>query len=113
METGTAIPYAIFKLIDRGKFYIDTNVEVYTGQVIGENNRDGDLVVYVNKTKKLTNMRSSGSDDKVLIPPPVRFSLEEYMEIIRGDEYLEITPRSLRLRKILLNEHDRKRSAKM
>ena len=113
METGTAIPYAIFKLIDRGKFYIDTNVEVYAGQVIGENSRDGDLVVNVNKTKKLTNMRSSGSDDKVLIPPPVRFSLEEYMEIIRGDEYLEITPRSLRLRKILLNEHDRKRSAKM
>ncbi len=113
METGTAIPFAIFKLIDRGKFYIDTNVEVYAGQVIGENNRSGDLVVNVNKTKKLTNMRSSGSDDKVLIPPPVRFSLEEYMEIIRDDEYLEITPRSLRLRKILLNEHDRKRMSKI
>jgi GTP-binding protein len=112
METGTAIPFAIFKLVDRGKFYINTNVEVYAGQVIGENNRAGDMVVNVNKTKKLSNMRSSGSDDKVLIPPPIKFSLEEYMEIIRNDEYLEITPRSLRLRKILLNETDRKRSNK-
>ena len=113
METGTAIPFAIFKLIDRGKFYINTNVEVYAGQVIGENSRGGDLVVNVNKTKKLSNMRSSGSDDKVLIPPPIKFSLEEYMEIIRDDEYLEITPRSLRLRKILLNETDRKRASKI
>ncbi len=112
METGTAIPFAIFKLVDRGKFYINTNVEVYAGQVIGENNRGGDMVVNVNKTKKLSNMRSSGSDDKVLIPPPIKFSLEEYMEIIRDDEYLEITPRSLRLRKILLNETDRKRANK-
>jgi GTP-binding protein len=112
METGTAIPFAIFKLVDRGKFYINTNVEVYAGQVIGENNRGGDMVVNVNKTKKLSNMRSSGSDDKVLIPPPIKFSLEEYMEVIRNDEYLEITPRSLRLRKILLNETDRKRSNK-
>ncbi len=113
METGTAIPFAIFKLVDRGKFYINTNVEVYAGQVIGENNRGGDMVVNVNKTKKLSNMRSSGSDDKVLIPPPIKFSLEEYMEIIRNDEYLEITPRSLRLRKILLNETDRKRANKI
>ncbi len=113
METGIAIPFAIFKLIDRGRFYINTNVEVYAGQVIGENNRAGDLVVNVNKTKKLSNMRSSGSDDKVLIPPPIRFSLEEYMEVIRNDEYLEITPRTLRLRKILLNEHDRKRQSKI
>ncbi|NQU35705.1 MAG: translational GTPase TypA [Bacteroidetes bacterium] len=113
METGIAIPFAIFKLIDRGRFYINTNVEVYAGQVIGENNRAGDLVVNVNKTKKLSNMRSSGSDDKVLIPPPIKFSLEEYMEIIRNDEYLEITPRMLRLRKILLNEHDRKRQARV
>jgi len=113
METGTAIPFAIFKLVDRGKFYINTNVEVYAGQVIGENNRSGDMVVNVNKTKKLSNMRSSGSDDKVLIPPPIKFSLEEYMEIIRNDEYLEITPRSLRLRKILLNETDRKRAKKV
>ncbi len=112
METGTAIPYAIWKLIDRGKFYIAPNEEVYAGQVIGEHTRAGDLVVNVNKTKKLTNMRSAGSDDKVLIPPHIRFSLEEYMEIIREDEYLEVTPRSLRLRKIILNEHDRKRAAK-
>ena len=113
METGTAIPFAIFKLIDRGKFYINPNVEVYAGQVIGENNRAGDLVVNVNKTKKLSNMRSSGSDDKVLIPPSIKFSLEEYMEIIRNDEYLEITPRTIRLRKIHLNEIERKRMSKI
>jgi GTP-binding protein len=112
METGTAIPYAIWKLLDRGKFYISPNDEVYAGQVIGEHTRAGDLVVNVNKTKKLTNMRSAGSDDKVLIPPRIRFSLEEYMEIIRSDEYLEVTPRSLRLRKIILNELDRKRANK-
>ncbi len=112
METGTAIPYAIWKLTDRGKFYIPPNEEVYAGQVIGEHSRAGDLVVNVNKTKKLTNMRSAGSDDKVLIPPHIRFSLEEYMEIIREDEYLEVTPRSLRLRKIILSEHERKRAAK-
>jgi len=113
METGTAIPYAIWKLVDRGKFFIHTNEDIYAGQVIGENARAGDLVVNVNKTKKLSNMRASGSDDKVLIPPPIRFSLEEYMETIREDEYLEVTPRSLRLRKILLNEHDRKRQSKV
>ena len=113
METGTAIPFAIFKLVDRGKFYINPNVEVYSGQVIGENSRAGDLVVNINKTKKLSNMRSSGSDDKVLIPPSIKFSLEEYMEIIRNDEYLEITPRTLRLRKIYLNEIERKRKAKV
>lgn len=112
METGVAVPFAIFKLVGRGKFFINTNVEVYRGQVIGENSRAGDLVVNVNKTKKLSNMRASGSDDKVLIPPPIKFSLEEYMEVIRNDEYLEITPRSLRLRKIMLNETDRKRMAK-
>jgi len=113
METGTAIPFAIFKLVDRGSFYVNPNQEVYAGQVIGLNSRAGDLVVNVNKTKKMSNMRSSGADDKVLIPPSIKFSLEEYMEIIREDEYLEVTPRSLRLRKILLNEHDRKRAAKV
>jgi len=112
METGVAVAYAIWKLVDRGRFYVIPGEEVYAGQVIGENTRAGDLVVNVNKTKKLSNMRASGSDDKVLIPPPIRFSLEEYMESIREDEYLEVTPRSLRLRKILLNEHDRKRQAK-
>jgi GTP-binding protein len=112
METGAAIPYAIWKLVDRGSFYIHSNEDIYAGQVIGENSRAGDLVINVNKSKKLTNMCASGSDDKVLIPPPITFSLEEYMEIIREDEYLEVTPRSLRLRKIYLNEHERKRMSK-
>ena len=112
METGTAIPFGIWKLVDRGRFYIHSNDEVYAGQVIGENSRQGDLVVNINKGKNLTNMRASGSDKKVLIPPPIIFSLEEYMEIIKNDEYLEVTPRSLRLRKILLNETDRKRASR-
>lgn len=112
METGNAIPFGIWKLIDRGRFYIHSNDSIYAGQVIGEATRAGDLVINVNKGKKLTNMRASGSDNKVAIPPPIIFSLEEYMEIIRNDEYLEVTPRSLRLRKILLNEHDRKRAAR-
>ncbi len=112
MGNGTAVPFAIWKLLDRGRFYIAANDEVYSGQVIGEHTRAGDLVVNVNKTKKLSNMRSSGSDDKVLIPPQIKFSLEEYMEIIRADEYLEVTPRSLRLRKITLSEHERKRAVK-
>ena len=112
METGIAIPFAIWKLQDRGRFYIESNSEVYAGQVVGENTRDSDIVVNLNKGKKLTNMRASGSDDKVLISPPIRFSLEEYMEIIRKDEYLEVTPRSLRLRKIFLNETERKRAGK-
>lgn len=113
METGTAVPYAIWKLVDRGKFYIHTNEDIYAGQVIGENSRQGDIVINVNKSKKLTNMRASGSDDKVLIPPPITFSLEEYMEVIREDEYLEVTPRSLRMRKIILNETERKRMSKL
>jgi len=112
METGMAVAYSIWKLIDRGRFYISPNDEVYAGQVIGESNRDKDIVVNVNKGKKLTNMRASGSDNKVLIPPAVKFSLEEYMEIIRKDEYLEVTPRSLRLRKIILDETARKRANK-
>ncbi|MDR0969765.1 MAG: translational GTPase TypA [Lentimicrobiaceae bacterium] len=112
METGTAIPYAIWKLQDRGKFFTNPNEEVYMGQVIGENTRSGDIVLNVNKTKKLTNVRASGTDEKVMIIPAVRFSLEEFMEYIREDEYLEVTPRSLRLRKILLDETDRKRASK-
>lgn len=112
METGIAIPYAIWKLQDRGRFYIDPNSEIYAGQVVGEHNRESDLVINLNKGKKLTNMRASGSDEKVLISPAIRFSLEEYMEIIREDEYLEVTPRNLRLRKIILNETDRKRAGK-
>jgi GTP-binding protein len=113
METGTAVAYAIWKLVDRGRFYISPNDEVYAGQVIGESNRDKDIVVNVNKGKKLTNMRAAGSDNKVLIPPAIKFSLEEYMEIIRKDEYLEVTPRSLRLRKIILDETKRKRANKV
>lgn len=112
METGTAIPYSIDKLQDRGKFFIDPNEEIYAGQVIGENTRQDDLMVNVIKTKKLSNMRSSGADDKVSIAPAIKFSLEEAMEYIADDEYVEVTPESIRLRKILLDEHDRKRQKK-
>ena len=109
METGTSAAYAIDKLQDRGRFFIFPGEEVYMGQVIGENTRYDDITVNVTKTKKLTNMRASGSDDKALLEPPVRFSLEEAMEYIASDEYIEITPKSMRLRKILLDENDRKR----
>ncbi len=112
LETGTAIPFSIWKLQDRGHFYVHPNEEVYMGQVIGENNRASDLVVNVCKTKKLTNIRAAGSDEKVMIVPAIRFSLEEFMENIREDEYLEVTPRSLRLRKIILDETERKRMNK-
>ncbi|MBW7848647.1 MAG: translational GTPase TypA [Bacteroidales bacterium] len=112
LETGTAIPFSIWKLQDRGHFYIHPNEEVYMGQVIGENNRASDLVVNVCKTKKLTNIRAAGSDEKVMIIPAIRFSLEEFMENIREDEYLEVTPRSLRLRKIILDDTERKRMNK-
>lgn len=109
METGTAVPYALWKLQDRGKFFVQPNEEVYMGEVIGENTRSNDMVLNVNKTKHLTNVRASGSDDKIVLIPPVRMSLEEYMEYIRDDEYLEVTPKSLRLRKIILDETERKR----
>ncbi len=112
MESGTAIPYAIDKLQDRGSFFVSPSEPIYAGQVIGEHIRQDDLVINITKTKKLTNMRASGSDDKVLIVPATKFSLEEYMEFIIDDEYLEITPLSLRLRKILLDENDRKRQKK-
>lgn len=112
METGTSVAYAINKLQDRGKFFIDPNEPIYVGQVIGENTRQNDIVINVIKTKKLTNMRASGSDDKVSITPALKFSLEEAMEYIRSDEYLEVTPKSIRIRKILLNETDRKREKK-
>ena len=112
METGTAYAYALDKLQDRGKFFIYPQQDVYMGQVIGENNREGDLTVNVTKSKKLTNMRASGADDKVKLAPPVVFSLEEALEYIQGDEYVEVTPKSLRIRKILLQEHERKRILK-
>ncbi|MCO6148562.1 translational GTPase TypA [Flavobacterium sp. NRK1] len=109
MENGKAIPYSIDKLQDRGKFFVDPNEDIYEGQVIGENSRGDDMVVNVTKTKKLTNVRSSGADDKARIVPAIKFSLEEALEYIQKDEYVEVTPKSLRLRKIYLNENDRKR----
>lgn len=113
METGTSIAYSLDNLQDRGVFFIEPGEEVYEGQVIGENNRTNDLVVNVTKTKKLTNMRASGSDDKASITPPRRFTLEEALEYIQEDEYVEVTPKNIRLRKIFLKEHDRKRSQKV
>lgn len=109
-ETGTSIPFAMNNLQDRGKFFVAPGVEVYEGQVVGEHTRDNDLAVNITKTKKLTNMRSSGADDKVKLAPPVVMSLEENLEYIQGDEYVEVTPLSIRLRKIYLKEHERKRA---
>ncbi len=112
METGTAFAYAIDKLQDRGSFFIEPMENVYAGQVIGQHIRQDDLVINVTKSKKLTNMRASGSDDKTSIAPAVKFSLEEYLEYIAEDEYLEITPKALRMRKIILSEIERKRASK-
>lgn len=109
-ESGTSIPYAMDKLLDRGVFFIGPGEDVYLGQIMGEHTRDNDLTVNITKTKKLTNMRSSGADDKVKLPPPRRMSLEEAMEYIQGDEYVEVTPANIRLRKIHLLEHERKRA---
>jgi GTP-binding protein len=111
-EQGTAIAYSIDKLQDRGKFFVDPGEPIYTGQVIGENNRQDDLVVNITKEKKLTNMRASGTDDKMRIAPKINFSLEEAMEYIQGDEFVEITPGSIRLRKVILDETERKRQEK-
>lgn len=112
METGVVVAYALDKLQDRGKFFVAPGEEVYKGQVIGESTRASDIVINVIKTKKLTNMRASGSDKKVAIAPPVKFSLEEFMEYVGADEYIEVTPNFIRIRKILLNEHDRKKEKK-
>lgn len=112
METGTAFAYAIDKLQDRGKFFINPQDQVYAGQVVGEHVHERDLVINVTKSKQLTNMRASGSDDKAHIAPPVIFSLEEALEYIKTDEYVEVTPKSMRLRKIILNENDRKKATK-
>ena len=112
MEGGPCTAYAIDKLQDRGVFFVDPGDELYTGQVIGEHSRDNDIVVNIQKGKKLTNMRASGSDDNVRITPAKRFSLEESMEYIQKDEYLEITPKSIRMRKIYLDENERTRMAK-
>ena len=112
METGDTFAYAINKLQDRGKFFIEPGETVYAGQVIGESTRPDDIVINVCKSKKLTNMRASGSDDKVNIAPPIKFSLEEALEYIQEDEYVEVTPHSMRLRKIILDETERKRQSK-
>jgi GTP-binding protein len=112
MESGTAFAYAIDKLQDRGKFFIFPQEEVYAGQVVGENAKENDIVVNVTKSKKLTNMRASGADDKARIIPPIIFSLEEALEYIKEDEYVEVTPNHLRLRKIILDENERKRAAR-
>ena len=112
MEQGTSIPFSINNLQERGRFFVSPNESIYEGQVIGENSRAGDMVVNVTKTKKMSNMRSSGADDKVKLIPPIKFSLEECLEYIQGDEYVEVTPENLRIRKIYLKESDRKRSGK-
>ncbi|MEJ6583669.1 MAG: translational GTPase TypA [Crocinitomicaceae bacterium] len=112
MELGTSIPFSLNNLQERGTFFINAGEAIYEGQVIGENSRANDLVVNVTKTKQLTNMRKSGTDAKVKIVPPREFSLEECLEYIQGDEYVEVTPNSLRMRKILLKETERKRSGK-
>ena len=110
LETGTAIAYSMNKLLDRGKFFIDPGDDIYCGEVVGEHTRERDLNINICKTKKLTNVRAAGSDDKVVLPPPVKMSLEEMLEYIREDELVEVTPHHLRIRKILLDPMDRKRS---
>lgn len=110
MEKGKAIPYSIDKLQDRGKFFVDPGEDIYEGQVIGENSRGDDMTINITKTKKLSNVRSSGADDKAKIVPAIKFSLEEALEYIQKDEYVEVTPKHLRLRKIYLTEVDRKRN---
>jgi GTP-binding protein len=112
METGTAYAYSIDKLQDRGKFFIDPGEEVYSGQVVGEHVHDNDLVINVTKAKQLTNVRASGSDEKARVIPKVEMSLEECLEYIKGDEYVEVTPKSMRMRKIVLDHLERKRSNK-
>ena len=112
MEKGKSIPFSLNNLQERGKFFVDPNEDIYEGQVIGENSRGNDLVVNITKTKKMSNMRSSGADDKVKIAPAIRFSLEEALEYIQSDEYVEVTPSKIRLRKVFLKEHERKRAQK-
>ncbi|MFW6222872.1 MAG: translational GTPase TypA, partial [Bacteroidota bacterium] len=112
LEPGAAFAYAIDKLQDRGRFFIEPGENVYAGQVVGESTRAGDLVVNVTKSKKLTNIRAAGSDDKVRLAPPIKFSLEEALEYIQEDEYVEVTPNNIRLRKIYLDENERKRRSK-
>jgi GTP-binding protein len=113
LETGMAIAYAMDKLQDRGKFFISPGEQIYAGQVIGEHSRSEDLSINICKTKKLTNIRASGTDEKVILPPPLIFSLEEALEYIQEDEYVEVTPKYMRMRKIILDENERKRRNRM
>ena len=110
MERGKAIPYSIDKLQDRGRFFVEPGEDIYEGQVIGENSRRDDIAVNITRTKKMSNVRSSGNDDKAKIFPAIKFSLEEALEFIQKDEYVEVTPKNIRLRKIYLTEADRKRN---
>jgi GTP-binding protein len=110
METGNAFAYALDKLQDRGRFFIHPQTDIYAGQIVGEHSKEGDLIVNVTKSKKLTNVRASGSDEKIKLFPPVIFSLEQALEYIKEDEYVELTPHAIRLRKIILDENERKRS---
>lgn len=112
LETGTAYAYAIDKLQDRGSFFIDPGDEVYGGEVVGEHIHENDLVINVTKAKQLTNVRASGSDDKARVIPKVEMSLEECLEYIKADEYVEVTPKSIRMRKIILDHLERKRANK-
>ncbi len=112
METGNAFAYALDKLQDRGRFFIEPQTDIYAGQIVGEHTKEGDLVVNVTKSKKLTNVRASGTDDKAKLAPPIIFSLEQALEYIKEDEYVELTPNAMRLRKIILDENERKRQAK-
>ena len=111
LDTGVSVAYSMDKLQDRGRFFIEPGVEIYAGQVVGEHTRERDLNINICKTKKLTNMRASGSDDKVMLPPPIVFSLEEALEYIQEDELVEVTPKSMRIRKIILDEIERKRKS--
>ena len=113
METGTVFAYALDKLQDRGRFFISPQDEVYAGQVVGEHCKDNDIVINVTKSKQLTNMRSKSSDEKARIIPPIIFSLEEALEYIKEDEYVEVTPKSMRIRKIILDETERKRATRV
>ena len=111
LETGEAVAYSMNKLLDRGRFFVEPGEEIYGGQVVGEHTRDRDLNINICKTKKLTNVRASGSDEKILLPPAVKFSLEEALEYIQEDELLEVTPHFMRMRKIMLDPLDRKRNS--
>ena len=111
LETGTAIAYSMNKLLDRGRFFVEPGEEIYGGQVVGEHTRERDLNINICKAKKLTNVRASGSDEKVQLPPAIKFSLEEALEYIQEDEMVEVTPHHMRIRKILLDPLARKRNS--